>query len=374
MNFEVISAADMSQALCGEWRTLQHACTRYASPLFSVELLQTVAKVRPDVQVAVLHDGRTSAGFLAWHRSRSAVAAPIAAHFTDLQGPLLAPHAALDVRKLIEAAQLRGAVFSGWLDEQDDERQGAVSCEVPYIDLSAGFDAYQRERRAAGGDELQNLLRKTRKAERELGPLRLDIDAPDPQLLTTLMQWKARQLRAQRQPSALNEDWQTVLLHHLLQVRSPDCTGLLSTLHAGEDLLALSFSLRSRTVLSGWVTAYNEAFARYSPGMLLLLALLRKLPELGVQRIDLGRGEESYKRILRSGGTPVRELAVYARPWQSALHSARRQAEQWVRRSRWGASAQTLSRRLRWARSCLRDAHPIAAGAAATGAARAERH
>lgn len=349
MNIECVSALELTETLRKQWRALQQQNPALASPHFSVELVEHVAAARSGVHIAVLRDGNAVQGFIPFHRSEHNVATPVADRLSSFQGAVVAAETRFDLRTLVRACRLRGWTFFDWILEQADIGSCCViQAHSPILDLRDGFDGYCRAKRKAGSDEIQNLLRKMRKAEREIGPLRLETNVRDASLLDTLLTWKAKQLAARQQPTAIDRPWQIALMRRLLEHRSPQCAGLLSALYAGDELLAGSLGVRSSKVLSGWVTAYNVDWARYSPGLLMLLALARDAASLGVERIELGRGPESYKQILKNGDITVGEGAVYARRSAEVLHNAALRTREWVRGTCWGQPAQALVRRLRY--------------------------
>jgi hypothetical protein len=78
-------------------------------------------------------------------------------------------------------------------------------------------------------------------------------------------------------------------------------------LRAGDQVAAVTLSLRSAGVLHAWFTAYNPELERYSPGLVLFVWLAEQASSLGITKIDLGRGEERYKASLASAATEVAE-------------------------------------------------------------------
>jgi CelD/BcsL family acetyltransferase involved in cellulose biosynthesis len=96
----------------------------------------------------------------------------------------------------------------------------------------------------------------------------------------------------------------------LLARQDESLRGLLSVLYAGDRPVAVLFGMRSHRVLHSWVAAYDTQVRRVSPGMQLWTALLRAAPRYGVARIDLGKGDEDYKRHLGNGATTVGEGAI----------------------------------------------------------------
>jgi CelD/BcsL family acetyltransferase involved in cellulose biosynthesis len=81
--------------------------------------------------------------------------------------------------------------------------------------------------------------------------------------------------------------------------------GILSALYVEDTLLAAHMGMRSERVWHYWFPAFNKAYAKYSPGLLLLLEMARAAPAMGIATIDLGAGTESYKARMGSGSIRV---------------------------------------------------------------------
>jgi CelD/BcsL family acetyltransferase involved in cellulose biosynthesis len=121
------------------------------------------------------------------------------------------------------------------------------------------------------------------------------------------------------------------LLRLLMDTQGSGCAGMLSTLRMGDHLVAAHFGIRSQHVLHWWFPVYDPAFAAYGPGWIMLRELALAAPELGLERIDLGRGDDEYKRRARTGevqvavglvtGTEVRRVARRAR--RTAVNAAK---------------------------------------------------
>ena len=101
---------------------------------------------------------------------------------------------------------------------------------------------------------------------------------------------------------------------------------MLSGLYAGDHLVAAHFGLRSDGVLHWWFPVYDPDLARFGPGWLLLRQLVLAGPDLGVTRIDLGRGDDEYKRRAKTGDTTVCEARVESGSLGRRLRAARREA------------------------------------------------
>jgi CelD/BcsL family acetyltransferase involved in cellulose biosynthesis len=63
--------------------------------------------------------------------------------------------------------------------------------------------------------------------------------------------------------------------------------------------------MRAGQVLHWWFPVYEPEFGRFAPGWILLRELVQAAPALGVNRIDLGRGDDEYKRRAKTGESSV---------------------------------------------------------------------
>ncbi|HEY9439448.1 MAG TPA: GNAT family N-acetyltransferase, partial [Streptomyces sp.] len=95
------------------------------------------------------------------------------------------------------------------------------------------------------------------------------------------------------------------------------------------------FGLRSRTMLSCWFPAYDPAFAKFSPGLILHLRMAQAAADDGIGMLDMGRGAAEYKDALKTGELTVYEGAS-VRPGPGAAlqwlgHEPSRRAHSFVR-------------------------------------------
>src|SRR6185312_6233242 len=100
-----------------------------------------------------------------------------------------------------------------------------------------------------------------------------------------------------------------------------------------DKVAAVCLSLRSRGVLHSWFTAYNPELHQYSPGLTLFVRLAEEAEQLGIRKIDLGRGEERYKWSLATGSVELSEGSVSSRSLATLLRASWRQTRDWAARS-----------------------------------------
>lgn len=106
-------------------------------------------------------------------------------------------------------------------------------------------------------------------------------------------------------------------LENIRATESTNFAGMLSSAYVGDRLAAVHFGMRSHTTWHWWFPTYDPKLDKFSPGLILLLELARRAPDFGLDRIDLGRGDERYKASFASATTPLCEGSV-ERPWSLA--------------------------------------------------------
>jgi len=98
-----------------------------------------------------------------------------------------------------------------------------------------------------------------------------------------------------------------------------------SAMYAGQTLLAAHFGLRDGRVLRWWFAVFDQARAELAPSWMLLRALMAAAPVTGLTRVDLGFGDEDYKRHEMTGSVSVCDgEATPQRVWQAAAAGAMR--------------------------------------------------
>lgn len=293
---ELIDPSDLDSGLMQTWRQLQAGNPLLRSPFFSLAFLQVVADVRSDVKIAILRDGDTIKGFFPFHRRPGARGAPLAAPIADYQGIVGEAPEALHPRDLLVACGLSTYDFDHALrDTPLFERNAFRRTGSPLIDLSDGIEAW-RAGRMNSGSALKNVERKLRKMERELGPVRFETDDKAADTWTTFLTWKRAAIAAMGARFVLDQPWAMQVLERIRGTDQPEFSGRLSSLYAGDRLVAAHFGMRSENTWHWWFPTYDNAASRYTPGLGLLLHCVRQAAKEGLTEIDLGRGDERYKK------------------------------------------------------------------------------
>jgi CelD/BcsL family acetyltransferase involved in cellulose biosynthesis len=245
-----------------------------------------VGAVRRDVRVGVLPDG---AGFFPFQVGGIGAGRPVGGKLSDYHGVIVAAEASWEPRALLRGCGLRSYAFNHLVAAQEPFR--------PYVRERASSPVADLEADEPIGSPSQPARKRRRLAKR--APLRFELH--DPSALGTLLTWKSAQYGRTGAFDVFSRQWVVDVIERL--VAGP--LGLLSTLRSGDDLVAAHLGLRSGRVVHWWFPAYDPAFARDSPGLVLLLELLDATPAAGIGLVDFGKGDEEYKAWFANGAVPL---------------------------------------------------------------------
>jgi hypothetical protein len=180
---------------------------------------------------------------------------------------------------------------------------------APYVDWSrfprwSAFEAHVAARRASlPGDS----RRKRRRLEERFGPLRFRWDDRRPSVFDALLAWKSAQYARSKVRDGLSIPQNVAMFRELCR------RGLVivSSLSAGERLVAVHLGALWQRRFFSWVPAYDREVTVLSPGRLLLEHLLVEGHGRGDAEFDFLVGDEPYKyhyathrRVVGPLGTP----------------------------------------------------------------------
>ena len=309
---EVITASELDAGLERLWKTLQAADPDLASPFFAPEFCRIVAEVRDDVQIAVISGEGGPVGFLPFHRQRFGRLAPLAGQISDYHG-VIGSDGGLGPAALLTALKAQAYDFNHVPGSQTLFcGQAFLHTASPLVDLTEGFDSWRTAKRVQGS-AIKTAERKGRKLAREIGPLRFVANDSDPGTWARLIEWKRDALSAIGVDLILDRPWAGAAVDRVRMADAPVFGGMTSALWAGDELAAVSFSMRTGRTVHSWFPTYNPDLERYSPGLTLLLETLRHAGEAGFTEVDLGRGTERYKSEFATGARTLCEGSVERR-------------------------------------------------------------
>ena len=306
MNVKIVSIGDIDAEMVSRWNAWAAPGGRLVSPYLRFEFTRCIARVREDVRIAIFEDHGEIAGFFPHHAAREGVIRPIGAPMSDYQGIIAPPHREFDLKGLLGRATSSALVFDNWygpLAGQGREIRGADMSAI--VDLADGADAYFEARKAEFPSHFRKTARLQRNAERDHGPVRVQLGDPDGRLFEALCGWKQTQYRATGKLDVFAIDWVQAALSDLRQGEGSEFGGMTAALWFGDRLAAVEFGLVAGDVSPSWFPAYDPELAKYSPGLLLMQGLFRQARKRGIHRVDLGAGSAHYKQYYRSYEVPL---------------------------------------------------------------------
>ncbi|GAA4790027.1 hypothetical protein GCM10023220_13880 [Streptomyces ziwulingensis] len=293
------------------WRELGAGAEVPQNPFLDPGFTRAVGRFRAGTRVAVLQEDGTPVGYFPFERGTFGRGRAVGLGVSDSQGAVLSPQVRLDARRLLRACSLSSWEFDNLAEGQHAfAPYAAEELAVPVVDLDGGFGHYLEKLRGSAPGFVRQTLAKERRLVRQVGEVRFVYDSHDPAVLRELMRWKSAQYRRTGRRDRFAQEWISGLVHLLARGDDPECRGLLSVLYAGDRPVAAHFGLRSPTVLSWWFPAYDRAYGKFSPGLVLHLRMLEAAAADGVRLVDLGSGPARYKTTLKTRDLWVYEGAV----------------------------------------------------------------
>ena len=328
IRYHLITANELDTGLLHAWRTVQTTQEVFQSPYFCPEFTMAVAAVRPDVRIVVIEcDGRP-VGFFPHQRGRGGWGRPVGGSLSDYHGVVVEPGADWSVPALMRAARLSVWPFDHLVGEpQRFSAYRRASSSSPQIDVREGYAAYVRGRREAGSDYIPKTEGLARKLGREVGELRFTFNDTTEQVLSQLLAWKRDQYLQAKTTDVFGSPWTGQLLRNIAATQTPDFAGVCSVLRAGNRIVAAHMGMRSRTSLHYWFPAYDPELAKFSTGIILLLRMAEAATEIGLQTVDLGKGDSLYKQRLMTGAAALSEGQVCLPSVWGAVVGLRQKAE-----------------------------------------------
>jgi len=332
MRVRIVSIGDIDEAMVSRWNAWASPAGRLVSPYLRFEFTRCIARVRDDVRIALFEEDGEIAGFFPHHAAREGVIRPIGAPMSDYQGVIAPPHRVFDLGAVLGAARGSALVFDNWygpLTAPAPEMRDIDGSTI--IDLAEGADAYFAARKTEFPSHFRKTARLQRNADRDHGPVRVELGDPDGRLFDSLRRWKQTQYRESGKLNVFGIDWVQAALDDLRQDEGAEFGGLTAALWFGDRLAAVEFGLLAGEVYHSWFPAYDPELAKYSPGLLLMQGIFMQAAERGIERVDLGAGNAQYKKYYRSYEVPLGQgrvlgtglAALGIRSWELAEFAAR---------------------------------------------------
>lgn len=311
LSAQLRTAFDLSAEEIAAWEKLCATVPALSSPFLSFSYVRAVAEAGMDVRVCVLYENGMVRGFLPYQfRTRVSVwtrsAEPAGGEMTDYFGLIVSADFRITSTELLQLARVNYLSFSH-LDESQllhgldgEQPRTGLRIKLPGDSPGEAQPVTDAAAHAKKHKYVKDTERRARQLTREIGPIefRLDVEEGRQELLEQLITHKRAQYQRTDAPDALKDPWKSTLLHKLSNTQSATCSGLLSSLSAGDQWVAFHFGIMGNGVLQYWLPVYNPEMSRYAPGRLLIHHIIDAAPAASIHSIDRGEGDTPSKRDL----------------------------------------------------------------------------
>ena len=232
---------------------------------------------------------------------------PAGAPMNDYQGLVTEPDLQVDPRALVAALGVQRLDFTHMLAGQSafagHVRGEAASYRVEAPD---GYAAYAEGRREAGSGVLKDIDKRRRKIEREEGPVTFAAHSRSASAFDQLIDWKRGQYRAGHQTDIFDALWPLAAAARSVRRPRPGIRrGAVHPAHGRQAGGGAVQPARPRQTIHAWIIAHDDAFERYSPGLVLFGEILRWMEGGPFTTLDLGSGDYRFKQQLSNAQRPV---------------------------------------------------------------------
>ncbi|HRF01096.1 MAG TPA: GNAT family N-acetyltransferase [Pirellulaceae bacterium] len=348
MHVELSPGTRIPEEWSAQWRELLRTDRRWRSPFWRPELIEAFAQSDPAVEVAriSMSDG-TTRGFLPFRRD-GRQGSPAGDACSDLHGVIadreLTP---AEARTVLERCGLASFRFHHLPEEQHSFDSGVDFAERSLsIDLAGGLDRYREDLDRRGSGLFRRMGQRLRKLEREVGTVELrESRAPDD--LDRLFGWKRFACRRKGWRNLYDRPAPRQIFGRLLASDNPELGGRLFLLDVASRPIAGLYLLRSGSAWHAWMVAHDPTAAKYSPGLAAFVKLIERAEELGLETLDLSRGEERFKQELANRSALVSEGEFGGSRWRRGFRRRWLEGKRFVGQSPFGDQARRWVRALR---------------------------
>ncbi len=294
---QVVGCSQLSDEILEAWNGMRADQPQHESPYFSVEFTQAVAAIRDDARLAIFRNtGGVIEGILPFQKTSSTYAEPIGGRLNDVHGVLGGRNLSADqILEGLELIGIRSASFHAAADfHGTDDRFQFREMKSHHLDLSDGWESYYRWAKK-NSSTIKRHGQKSRALARKYGELRFEFQNTDSAVLEELIALKSAKYQRTKTFDILSVEWAANLLRHIHQIQTDEFSGVLSTLHAGDRLVAAHFGMLTDQMLHYWFPTFDIEFNQFSPGTELMLRVAKECCDRGRGKLDLGFGDDDYK-------------------------------------------------------------------------------
>jgi len=310
MRIETYNFSQLPSAIFSHWEKWIAENPAIQSPFCHPAFSRAVDLAIGNVEVAIAYDDVSPLAVLPFQRLHKHTAIPVGSYLSNFNGWISKPGAKVNLSQLIEKSDVRSFRFHALpLENIPAKRFWVARRTIVHADVSGGFDAYNERKKELGSNVVAKLAQKERKISREIGTLRLEVGFTE-EAFEKLLQWKQGASATRSVQNILESKGVPEILKNVAQVDSQDFRHHFTRLMAGNQLVAVHLGMINHRRMAAWLPAFNPDFGHYSPGLLMLLQLMRNCEHWKVDRVDFGNGEFFFKERFKTGESTILEGIV----------------------------------------------------------------
>lgn len=287
------------------WVQMRASNPDICSPYFHPDYTRLLAKLRPDVRIVCQYDasGEPTA-FLPIQGQR--FTRPVGAPMSDYHA-IITNHADISYDSLLSDSGIGAYHYSCATDVNRLRSTQILSkSETAAIDIETTAEDWRASRDGSYRRHLKSNRRRTRKAEENIGPKRIELFSRNIDVYADLLKWKRDKFAQTGKYDVLSADWTQNLIRTLWERgEQADLRCDMHALYFGDKLAAVDLGLSDGIIFHSWMVAYNDDYSEFAPGIQLLEGLIDASSETGYRRIDMGEGLDGYKRHYATASRPV---------------------------------------------------------------------
>lgn len=345
MAWTITAAKDLTPSQLSAWDELLRVTPQHDCPFYRPGYVQLVSTLLPNIEIAMLHDGGELRAIFPFERGQAGEALPIGRELADYQGPIHSLDRAPDVKEMLRASGLKRWDFDHLFPCVGILKSRCwTTWESPQIDLSEGAAEYLRVLFSKHKQIRRNMPRRERKLSREVGDVRVEFRLTSEVMVDRLLAWKIDQYETAGRRHPFHRQWIREFLIAALGNRSRRFRGNLAALFAGDNVIAMEYTVQSETTSHVLINSYDPKYSAYSPGMLCTLKMVEACERAGITKIDLGKGIESYKQALKNSASILGEGSVDSFVPRAVLRRSVQRSRYRFLRSTYSAPAKQIAR------------------------------
>jgi hypothetical protein len=148
VKISTIAGKELTSSLADRWAAWHQADAALSSPYFHPEFTRCVARLKPNVEIAVLEEENRVVGFFPYERVSSSLGRPVGGVLSDFHGLVCDAGVKIDPLDLLRACKLAAWDFSHLpISQPFFSKQRRSLVPSPQIDLARGYALFLGKKR-----------------------------------------------------------------------------------------------------------------------------------------------------------------------------------------------------------------------------------